>query len=144
MNNYEQMISSKQSGSSLIEVLITVLVLSIGLLGMATLQFDAVKLNHDSLLRSQAVNLAYDMSERIRSNRSAARDGDYDAQPAVVGADATAAADIIAWQANLAAALPTGTGTIARNSEEFTVQVCWDESRGGGAPATCFSFVTGM
>ncbi|BBB31303.1 type IV pilus modification protein PilV [Neptunomonas japonica] len=141
---YECTQSSKQSGSTLIEVLITVLVLSIGLLGMATLQFDAVKLNHDAFLRSQAVNLAYDMSDRIRSNRSAARDGDYDTQPAPSGVDATAAADITAWQANLAAALPTGTGTIARNSEEFTVQVCWDESRGGGAPATCFSFVTGL
>jgi type IV pilus assembly protein PilV len=141
---YEYMQNSKQSGSTLIEVLITVLVLSIGLLGMATLQFDAVKLNHDAFLRSQAVNLAYDMSDRIRSNRSAAGNGDYDAQPAPAGTDATAAADITAWQANLAAALPTGTGTITRKSEEFTVQVCWDESRGGGAPATCFSFVTGL
>ncbi len=144
MNNCEQIVTIKQTGSTLIEVLITVLVLSIGLLGMATLQFDAMKLNHDSFLRSQAVNLAYDMSDRIRSNRSAARDGDYDDQPAPTGADATAAADIASWQANLAAALPTGTGTITRNSEEFTVQVCWDESRGGGAPATCFSFVTGL
>lgn len=143
MNNSEHK-SSKQSGSSLIEVLITVLVLSIGLLGMATLQFDAIKLNHDAFLRSQAVNLAYDMSDRIRSNRSAARNGDYDAQPAPTGSDATAAADIATWQANLVAALPTGTGAITRRSEEFTVQVCWDESRGGGAPATCFSFVTGL
>ncbi len=144
MNGYLKMKKNKQGGSSLIEVLITVLVLSVGLLGMATLQFDALKLNHDSFLRSQAVNLAYDMTDRIRSNRSAARDGDYDLQPAPAGADASAAADIIAWQANLAAALPTGTGTITRRNEEFTVQVCWDESRGNGAPATCFQFVTGL
>lgn len=144
MKNCQQMKINKQSGSTLIEILITVLVLSVGLLGMATLQFDAVKLNHDAFLRSQAVNLAYDMSDRIRSNRLAAESGDYDAQPAAAGADATAVADITAWQANLALALPTGTGSITRRNEEFTVQVCWDESRGAGAPATCFSFVTGL
>ncbi|WP_293268451.1 type IV pilus modification protein PilV [Neptunomonas sp.] len=142
--NYKYINTTGQLGATLIEVLITVLVISVGLLGMATLQFDAIKLNHDAYTRSQAVNLAYDMSDRIRSNRSAAANGDYDAQPAPAGTDATAAADILAWQANLATDLPVGTGSITRRNEEFTVQVCWDESRGMGAPATCFSFVTGL
>ncbi len=161
MNGYLKMKKNKQGGSSLIEVLITVLVLSVGLLGMATLQFDAVKLNHDSFLRSQAVNLAYDMSDRIRVNRSGANAGNYaiaiaTAAPTVVDTPATPAqiadSDMNIWLNNLASELPSGDGSIAYRTDgnldqfadEFTIQVCWDESRGNGAPLTCFSFVTGL
>lgn len=161
MNNCEQIVTIKQSGSTLIEVLITVLVLSIGLLGMATLQFDAMKLNHDSFLRSQAVNLAYDMSDRIRVNRSGANAGDYSitiaaTAPTVVTTPSTpeeiADLDMNTWLNDLAAELPAGDGSIVYRTDgdisqfgdEFTIQVCWDESRGNGAPLTCFSFVTGL
>jgi type IV pilus assembly protein PilV len=161
MISYGQMIKEKQAGSTLIEVLITVLVLSVGLLGMATLQFDAVKLNHESLLRSKAVNLAYDMSDRVRVNRDGANAGNYSiaiatAPPAVVATPSTpsqiANADMNAWLTSVALELPAGDGSIVYRSDgslnrfgdELTIQVCWDESRGGGAPLTCFSFVTGL
>ena len=150
MISYGQMIKEKQAGSTLIEVLITVLVLSIGLLGMATMQFDGIKRNTDSYLRSQAVNLAYDMSDRIRVNRTGAlaTDNRYviamaDAAPA---GGTTAALDLQAWLANLANELPSGDGSISSTGNEFTVTVCWDESRDGLTvpPDPCFSFVSGL
>lgn len=142
--------TKRQVGSTLVEVLITVLVLSVGLLGMATMQFDGIKRNMDSSFRSQAVNLAYDMSDRIRVNRTgalSAGNGYVIALGAAAPAGATKAAqDIQAWLANLANELPSGDGSITRAGNEYTVTVCWDESRDGLAvpPDPCFSFVSGL
>jgi len=61
-------------GFTLIEVLVSVAVLSIGLLGMARLQGTAMKFNHGAYLRTQAVTLVQQMAERIRANRT----GTYD------------------------------------------------------------------
>ncbi|TVT45772.1 MAG: type IV pilus modification protein PilV [Denitromonas halophila] len=58
----------RQSGFSLIEALVSMVVLSIGLLGLAGLQTSALKFNQTAQLRSKAVTLAYDMQERVRSS----------------------------------------------------------------------------
>ncbi len=57
-------------GFSLIEVLVALLVLSIGLLGLAALQTTGLKLNHQSYERTQATLQAYDIIDRIRTNKS--------------------------------------------------------------------------
>lgn len=151
MNSCEQMKSSKQSGSTLIEVLITVLVLSVGLLGMATMQFDGIKRNSDSYLRSQAVNLAYDMSDRIRANRSGATDNSYVIAIGVAAAveSTQASQDLQDWLGALGAALPSGSGQITKVGNEFTITVCWDEDRDGltiplDGTDPCFSFISGF
>lgn len=149
MSNYGRMIKERQAGTTLIEVLIAVLVLSIGLLGMAAVQFNGIKRNTDAYLRSQAINLAYDMSDRIRVNRSGALESD-DRYVMAMGATPVgttkAAQDLQAWLANLANILPSGAGSISSTGNEFTITVCWDESRDGLAvpPDPCFSFVSGL
>ena len=62
------MINKKQAGFSLIEVLIGMLLLTIGILGMASMQINAKRLGNDALQRSIATTLAHDMIERLRSN----------------------------------------------------------------------------
>jgi len=57
-----------QRGVGMIEVLITLFILSIGLLGVASLQFVASKSNADALNRTQAVLVAQQFSERLRAN----------------------------------------------------------------------------
>lgn len=57
-----------QCGFTLLEVLIALLVLSIGLLGLAALQTIGLKFTHESYQRTQAVIQAYDMLDRIRAN----------------------------------------------------------------------------
>lgn len=59
------------SGFSLIEVLVAIVVLSIGVLGVVAVQTLGVRANHDALLRSQALALASDMVERMHANRPA-------------------------------------------------------------------------
>ncbi len=60
--------SISTKGFTLVEILIAVVVFSVGLLGLANLQIMSLKLSHDSLLRSTATVLAKDMAERIRAN----------------------------------------------------------------------------
>lgn len=57
-------------GFSLIEVLVALFVLSIGLLGLAALQTTGLKLNHQSYERTQATLQAYDIIDRMRTNKS--------------------------------------------------------------------------
>src|SRR5690606_37396381 len=107
------------AGFTLIEVLIAVLVMSIGLLGIAALQTATVQFNRGAHLRSQATSLAYDIADRMRANRAAALADAYDvvfADPApACGApagDTVAEQDLSAWQMALACALPLGNGQI--------------------------------
>ncbi len=58
----------KNQGFTLIEVLISVLILGMGILGVLNLQTRALMDNQDAYLRTQAILLAYDMSDRIRAN----------------------------------------------------------------------------
>src|SRR5699024_7298926 len=68
----------RMGGLTLIEVLVTMLVLSIGLLGLAGLQALMLYQHHSAYQRSQATILTYDIIDRMRTNRNAALNGDYD------------------------------------------------------------------
>lgn len=59
-----------QTGMTLMEVLIAVMVFSIGLLGLASLQVTGLKLGSDSSLRSIATMQAIDMADRMRTNNT--------------------------------------------------------------------------
>lgn len=142
-------------GFTLLEVLVAVLVLSLGLLGIAALQASTVQFNHAAYLRSQATSLAYDIVDRMRTNRNAALDGEYDAgfqSPApacgsVTGGGSIAAEDLAEWRNALACALPSGTGRVEVDGDGVvTISVRWDESRGEGTDGTIrtFEMTTGL
>ena len=63
----------RNQGFTLVEALIALLVLSIGLLGVAALQLIALQNNNNAMFRSQATYLAYDIADRMRANRDQAR-----------------------------------------------------------------------
>ena len=69
--------SKAMRGLSLIEILVTVVVLSIGLLGIAGMQAFGMRYSHDSYARSQANILANELIERMRANPDAVNNGDY-------------------------------------------------------------------
>lgn len=67
-------IPSSSRGFSLLEAMIALLVLSIGLLGLASLQARSMRYNHDALVRGQATALINDIFEKMRSRRYASNE----------------------------------------------------------------------
>ena len=125
---------------SLMEVLIAMLVLAIGLLGLASLQAQSLKFNHDSYVRSQSTFLAYEMMDRMRANPAAVySDGILD--PIIpddcdLAADATLVNSVdplvqkCFWLADVQGRLPAGTGSIVVNTADprmFDVTILWSD-----------------
>lgn len=69
---------NESRGFSLIEVMIALVVLSVGLLGIAGLQVSGMRFTFASNAQTQAAMLAQDMIDRMRANQQGVRDGDYD------------------------------------------------------------------
>ena len=132
----------KCRGLTLVEILIALLVLSIGLLGLAALQTTSLRFNTSSYYRTQATALAYDFADRMRANRQAALADQYlvafQDPPPACGANNVAGnvpqQDIASWRNALACRIPQSTGSIIRAGNEFTVIVRWDDSQGRQAP----------
>ncbi len=121
----------RHAGVSLIEVLVAIVLLSLGLLGLAGLQASGVRVSQSSIHRSQAAQLAHDMIERMRAN--VAHAGDYDlalGDPAPACAS-VAGCDLRDWRLHLQS-LPAGTGAVTVSGRRATVLVQWDDARGAG------------
>lgn len=67
----------RQNGATLIEALVSILILSLGLLGMAALQLNSLSFQKSSAATHRIAELTGDISEKIRANPTAAKDGDY-------------------------------------------------------------------
>lgn len=128
------------AGFSLVEVLVALVVLSIGLLGVAGLQTRGVRDNHGAYLRTQATLGAKDLVDRMRANRPAALAGDYDLAfgGSVASGSTLAAKDLSQWQAALAQLPGPGQGQVVvdKGNRRVMVDVSWDDSRGLEALAT--------
>lgn len=132
------MMKIKRSGFSLVELLVAMVVASIGLLGVATLSLQASRYNFDAKLRHQATMLASDMADRIRSNPvnaivnypaavAAAQNNNCDTTACT--AAERAEQDVWEWNA-LLAQLPNGAGTIAAAAPQLTITITWAEIAG--------------
>ncbi|HJO35633.1 MAG: type IV pilus modification protein PilV [Pseudomonadota bacterium] len=133
-------------GFSLIEVLVSVLVLSVALLGMASLQLFGLRFQQSAYLRSQASMAAYDILDRIRANPQGMAAGNYDtvdtdSAPADPNCKRSAGGctpaqraqtDIAEW-ALVVTMLPGGNGTVGRTGDDFTVQIDWTDLGPDGA-----------
>lgn len=133
----------KQSGFTLLEVMVAMLVLSIGLLGLAGLMASSMRNNQSAYHSTQATWLAYDILDRIRANRAGALAGDYSAAlgPATCSitppSGTIAAQDIGGWKNMIACALPEGDGsiTVTPANRRVSITVQWNDSRGTGGLA---------
>ena len=115
---------ARHRGFTLLEVLIAMLIFSIGLLGMAGLLIVSVKANHSAYLRTQASFLAQSMADRMRGNMPKVWTGDYDgdypsgdADPCTGGGACSraniATRDKAIWSTQITDQLPSGAATIA-------------------------------
>jgi len=68
----------RSAGFTIIEVLVSLVILSIGLLGIAGMQINSLKNNQSAYYRTQAVNLAYELADKMRANTAGVKNGSYD------------------------------------------------------------------
>jgi len=119
---------NSQSGTTLIEVLITVVLVSIGLLGLAGLQLTTVQNSNSSSERFEATTLAHDILERLRANRQPALAGQYNLALGEAPAGANLVGeDLDEWRDALAV-LPNGDGSIDVTAGEVTIEVQWTDA----------------
>ena len=137
MNRRSKSRLTRNRGFTLIEVLIAVVIFSVGLLGLAGLQATGIRLNHSALLRSQATLMAYDIADCIRANRANVANYAIDLDDNPFGAPSNQPQrDLNNWLANLQQLLPEGDGAVAVAGNRATVTVQWDDNRGRGAAQT--------
>lgn len=118
-----------QRGVTLLEVLISIVVLAVGLLGYAGLQTMSLKNNNSAYQRSQATMLTYDIVDRMRANRPNL------ASYQVAMGSAGTYQDVITWKNNVAAALPDGKASVVVDlNGNATITIQWDDNRDGTSP----------
>lgn len=95
-------LAKSTQGFMLIETLVVMLILSIGLFGLAALQIASLKVSNGSNQRVQATFLAYDMMDRMRTNSDSDKAEDYNVLMA------TAASTVLVASSLATKALMTG------------------------------------
>jgi type IV pilus assembly protein PilV len=128
-----------QRGVGLIEVLIAVLVLSVGMLGLAGLQVRTLRNNQGAMQRGMAVIETHGIVDAMRADRERARQGQYDL--AMGAADPTGttfrAQALSRWRQNIRTALGSdASGSVDCTTFDCTIIIRWDDSRGTGGSAT--------
>lgn len=137
----------RAGGASLIEVLVSVVVVSIGLLGAAALLSSALRNNQASYERSQMTVLGQGMLDAMRANLTGVDAGSYQKTSYMCtapGGTGLASADIARWIDDLHAQInPSACGSIECVARQCTVSIRWDDSRGtGGSSASVYAIVS--
>lgn len=135
-------------GFSLIEVLVAVLIVAVGVLGIAALQITTTAHTESSLQRGQASMLAREIIERMRINVDEVKAGNYDINslPTLTtnctgsGADCSPAQirahDLRLWSARVTSLMPSGNASIVTDTSvdpvEVVVTLSWSSRRTAG------------
>jgi type IV pilus assembly protein PilV len=152
MHRLLRLFIKKNTGFTLIEVLIAMLVLAVGLLGLAGFQVFSLRNNQSAYNRSQATQLAYDMADKIRANPAEANNlasSTYALTSAAIlqtscnsspGCTPALMAqnDRALWNTNIISALGSfgaGSITVDPATKVFTITINWDDDRDSDADA---------
>lgn len=130
----------KEHGVALLEVLIALVVVSVGLLGMALLQVNAMQHTHQGQMHSHSTYLLYDLSDRIRANDGVATT-DYSLNYGAsinAGRDCEALEcteaqmadfDLEQWEEHIQRVLPGGDGFVSVSAGVATIRIRYDDDR---------------
>lgn len=132
--------AATQRGGSLLEVMIAVLILAIGMLGLAALSAVTIKNSNSAAARSQAMVQVYSLLDTLRLDRTQATAGAFNVSNwscEALDPDPDAGADYAVfngWLSQVQATLgdPAACGRIVCGVDTCTVGIQWDDSRGTG------------
>lgn len=126
----------RQVGATLIEVLVTFVILAIGIMGLAGMQLRSLTYSQSALYRTTATGLADDILDRMRANRTAATSNLYNTPLGNNSGTFTTGTqpqrDLGEWKLQIESQLPSGQGAIAISSGVATISIKWDDTRGDG------------
>lgn len=135
------MIHTRSRGFTLLEVLIALVVFSVGMLGLAALQSFSVKTNQSANFRSQAIMLSSMILDDMRANRAGVIRSeyysDYPADPATCEdgdteptGGTTAELDLEVWRWRIACLLPGGNGEVSGPGNGLVkISIKWGDAR---------------
>lgn len=135
-----------QHGFALTESLITLFILSIGLLGLASLQLNAIKHQQESEFRLMAINQANAIADRMRANIAGAKSGAYNglasqvsfSSCSICNAHQLAQKDRYEWNQDNMHYLPSGQGEIiSLGGDLFEITIRWDNQKTGVTGTGC-------
>lgn len=151
--------NNKQRGFSMIEILITLVIIAIALLGTAGLQLYAMRNTKSADQRNQAVFLASELIERMEANKAGAVAGSYvingvaattattDCMAGTCNSTQIASYDLAQWTASVASAVPGASwdvsAAVAGLLATYTVRVQWtdrDKQAANGVAGIPFSY----
>lgn len=148
----------KSTGFTLLEVMIAMVIFSIGLLGLAGIQAVALKNNHSAYTRTITMQLAYNMADVIRAgtDNEGLVSSKFDAVTSAIPGTAPTSCvqknggtapnctdtnladfEIYHWKKRISDALASGLGTVTKNGDVYTITIMWDEDRTGTTDQTC-------
>ncbi|MBN8778069.1 type IV pilus modification protein PilV [Thiobacillus sp.] len=139
-------LNKTQTGFTLLEILVAIVVLSLGLLGLAGLQAATLRNNQIAYFRAIAIQQTYDMADRIRANQAGVAAGKYNNPAATHHACAPcgspqemAEEDFYQWNNNNARMLPAGIGTVVNGANgSFIITIAWNENTETGSTGQQF------
>lgn len=123
----------RQAGVTLVEIMVAVLVLSVGLLGLAGLQLRTLRNNQSALERGTAVVETYAIADAMRADRIGADNDRFNIALGAAAPTGTTFAQtaVRAWRNNLKASLgDDATGSVDCDGLLCTIVIQWDDSRG--------------
>ncbi|MEE9426015.1 MAG: type IV pilus modification protein PilV [Methylococcales bacterium] len=130
-------------GSTLIEVLVTAVIMAVGLLGVASVQITSLKTNDSTYNRTQSAMSTYNMMDYIRANRESAIAGDYNISLSAFSDLSTPSGNSIPetdryhWFQKLNNNVPSAKAAINCNSSGIcAVKVQWDDTRAEATTST--------
>ncbi len=149
--------SRTESGFTLLEVMVALVIFSIGMLGLAGIQAEGIQSNNTAYLRTIAMQHAYNISDLIRANTDDAGnvDSTFDNVTSSVGSAPTsciqaatggapdcttsqmAAFDLYHWKKQIQDTLPSGRATIVNNGGVYEITIMWDEDGTGATGENC-------
>jgi len=125
-------------GLTMLEMLVALVVLSVGLIGVAALQMRGQQFNYFAYVRTQATFLAYDLMDRMRINEDAAYQGLYQTQCTSLeekncvntscSPTDLAGYDLAQW-CQLLELLPEGRAIVNFENNTYEINLFWVESR---------------
>jgi type IV pilus assembly protein PilV len=117
----------------MVEVLTALVVVALGVLGVAKLQLAGLASHQNALLRIHAISLHHDLLDRFRADREAVLIGDYDAGAYPQG---LAPEQWEAWLRQARAVLPEASAELSRAGNRLVITTSWRNAQGSGPPQT--------